>query len=265
MVMDGIKPFHPSNQERSLILDELKNYNSRTMSKDIWYCKDFNFHQVLCPYKLEDHVKKNPNNIYSKNDFLFMEDDNLKYIVLIDCGKVKVGQYDQGGQEKVFGFLGKGDVLGQMGLIGETSYRYFAEVMEDGTQICKMSVERARALTRDYVPFALEINRRINGHIRKLERRIEILLYKNIKTRILEFIKDLAQDHGRDRNGGIWISHSLTQSDIAALIGTSRKSASLLLNELENEGLIDFDRKHFFIKKPDQLFGQAISAKEVLF
>lgn len=34
------------------------------MGKDIWYFEDFNFYEILCPYKLEDHVKKNPLNIY---------------------------------------------------------------------------------------------------------------------------------------------------------------------------------------------------------
>ena len=182
-----------------------------------------------------------------------MEEDLVKHILLIDHGKVKVGQYDSRGNENVISFLGRGEVLGQMALLGETHHRSFAQVMENDTQVCRLSIEKAIELTRDYVPFAIEMNRRINGHIKKLERRIEILLFNNVKTRLLEFLKDLAKDHGRERDGGIWVSHSLTQSDIAALIGTSRKSASLLLNEIEKEGLINFDRKHIYIPNIDQL------------
>lgn len=217
------------------------------MENDIWYLKDFNFYEILCPFKMDKHLNKRPQHFYNKREFLFMEDDYCKDILLISAGKVKIGQYDAQGKETVIAFLGKGEILGQMALLGETHYRSFAEVMEDGTQVCRMSIEKARALTRDYVPFALEMNRRISGHIRKLERRIEILLYKDIKTRLVEFLKDLAAEHGRSRDGGIWISHSLTQSDIAMLIGTSRKSASLLMNEFENKGIIEFDRKHIFI------------------
>jgi diacylglycerol kinase (ATP) len=72
-------------------------------------------------------------------------------------------------------------------------------------------------------------------------------LFKDVKLRLLEFLMDLAQEFGRTRDGGIHISHTLTQSDIAMLIGTSRKTASLLLNELEDDGLIRHDRRHIFI------------------
>ncbi len=233
------------------------------MKKEIWYLDNFNFYKILCPYKLEDHVKKNPNDILRKNQFLFMEKDPCKEIILIDKGKVKLGHYDIEGNETIISFLGKGEIMGQMALLGETEHRAFAQVMEDGTQVCRMSVSKAKELTRDYVPFALEINRRIGNHVRKLERRIELLMCKNIKTRVLEFLHDLGQDYGRPRDGGIWISHNLTQSDIAALLGTSRKSASLCFNKLEEEGLINFDRRHIFIIHPQSL-SQSVSKQRML-
>ena len=233
------------------------------MENKIWYLENFDFYKILCPFKLEDHVKKHPNKVFHKHEFLFMERDPCQDIILIDKGKVKIGHYDHQGNEHVITFLGKGEILGHMALLGESSHRAFAEVMEDGTQICKMSVEKARELTRDYVPFALEMNRRIGDHIRKLERRIELLLCKDTKTRLTEFLLDLGNDYGRPRDGGTWISHNLTQSDIADLLGTSRKSASLLLNELEDEGLIRFDRKYIFIAEPEKL-AKMISGQKVL-
>lgn len=223
------------------------------MHKDIWYLDHFDFYKILCPYKMEDHIKKNPNTVFNKHEFLFMEKDPCDEIILIDKGKVKIGHYDENGKENVITFLGKGEILGHMALLGETKHRAFAEVMEEGTQICKMKVEKARELSREYVPFALEMNRRIGNHIRKLERRIELLMCKSIKTRIAEFLHDLGKDYGRPRDGGLWITHNLTQSDIALLVGTSRKSASLILNELEKDGMIEFDRKHIFIIDPVKL------------
>ena len=234
------------------------------MDKDIWHLEEFDFYKIICPYKLEDHVKMNPPKIYLKNEFVFMEEDRLDNILLIDHGKVKIGHYDEWGNENVLIFLGKGEIMGQMALVGQTRHHAFAEVMEDGTQICKMSVVKARELTRDYVPFCTEMNRRINGHVRKLERRIEILLFKNVKIRLIEFLKDLACEHGQERECGLWIEHSLTQNDIALLIGTSRKSASLLMNELEDQGFISFGRKYINIPNLDKLKDAATNPKKKL-
>ena len=223
------------------------------MEDEIWYLDNFDFYNILCPYKMEDHLKQKPNDTLKKNEFLFMEQDPCSEIILIDKGKVKIGHYDQDGNETVISFLGRGEILGQMALLGQTKHRAFAQVMEDGTQVCRMKVQKARELKRDYMPFALEINRRIGDHVRKLERRIELLMCKDIRTRMLEFLDDLGRDYGRERDGGIWISHNLTQTDIADLLGTSRKSASLCLNDLEKEGLIQFDRKHIFLVQPQRM------------
>lgn len=223
------------------------------MGKDIWYLEQLDFYEILCPYKLEDHINKNPSSVYRKHEFLFMEDELAREILLIDRGKVKVGNYDEHGNETIVAYLGKGEILGETALLGEQHHHTFAQVMENGTQVCKISVNRAKELTRDYVPFALEMNRRISGRIIKLQRRIEILLRKSVRTRLIEFFKDLATDHGEERGAGVWIEHTLTQSDIASLIGTSRKSASLTMNELASEGLIAFGSKHIHIIDIDEL------------
>lgn len=234
------------------------------MNNGIWYLDQFDFFKVLCPYKYEDYLNRNPPNTYKKNEFLFMEDDPCNDIILIDQGKVKVGHYDNLGNECLLAIMGRGEILGEMAYLGETRHKEFAEVIEDNTQICKMSVEKARELAREYVPFSLEMNRRISGHIRKLERRIEILLFKDVKLRLLEFLIDLGKESGRSRDGGIYISHQFTQSDIAMLIGTSRKSASLMLNEIEDEGLIRFDRRHIFIFDIKALEKSALNKKSIL-
>jgi CRP/FNR family transcriptional regulator, cyclic AMP receptor protein len=218
------------------------------MEKDIWYLDGIDFNRILCPYKYENYVKTSPPLALKKNEFLFFEDDPVQEIILIDSGKVKIGHYDHDGNERIIAILGRGEILGQMGLLGEQHHHVFAEVVEEGTQICKMSLDKARELTREYVSFAMEMNRRIGGHIRKLERRIEILLFKDIKLRLIELLMDMGKEYGRERDGMILISHNLTQTDFAMLAGTSRKSASLILNELETQGLIEFNRRQIFIR-----------------
>ncbi|MEP6647811.1 MAG: Crp/Fnr family transcriptional regulator [Saprospiraceae bacterium] len=217
------------------------------MEQDIWYLDGIDFNRIRCPYKYEDYVKKVPPIVLRKNEFLFFENDPLQEIILIDHGKVKIGHYDNDGNERVIAILARGEILGQMGLLGERNHHVFAEVVEEGTQVCKMNLEKARELTRDYVSFAMEMNRRIGGHIRRLERRIEILLFKDIKLRLLELLVDMANEYGRERDGQTLISHNLTQTDFAMLAGTSRKSASLILTDLESQGLIQFNRKQIFI------------------
>jgi CRP-like cAMP-binding protein len=75
------------------------------------------------------------------------------------------------------------------------------------------------------------------------------LLFKDSKTRLLEFLQELCTDYGYDCNttGDHIINHPYTQKDIASLIGISRPTLNILMNELKEDEIIDFNRKQIRI------------------
>lgn len=215
------------------------------MKKQVWFFEKVDLYEILCPHKYADHIKDHPLDAFRKNDFLFLPSQLASEIYLVAEGKVKIGYYDEEGNEFVKAFLGKGEIFGEISYLGDKQHRDFAQVVSAQAQICKMNAERARILARDYVPFALAIHRKIADNVQLLERRLEILFYKDIRQRLLELLKDLALLHGTDANG--WTAHGLTQMDLASLIGTSRKSVSSLLNEMKRKGEVDLERGKFKI------------------
>ena len=76
-------------------------------------------------------------------------------------------------------------------------------------------------------------------------------MYKDAKTRLIEFLDDLCTEYGYncDETGDHVINHPYTQKDISSLIGTSRPTLNILLNELKEEKRIDFNRKQIRIYK----------------
>ena len=218
------------------------------MEKGIWFFEEVDLYEILCPYKYTDHLKTHPLSSYNKLDFLFMEGDLARDIFLVAEGRVKIGFYDQEGNEQVIAFLGRGEILGEMALFGQKRYKEFAQAMTDHTLICKLRVEKAQELARDYVPFSLTLTKRFGERMQRLERRLQILLFKDARQRLIEFLKDLCRDIGVPYRAGTKIALDITQSDIAALIGSSRKTVSLLFTELEETGLVTFfGRKEIFV------------------
>jgi len=219
--------------------------------KTIWYFEEIDLFHILCPYKYADHVKHSPPISFHKNEFLFLPNETSKEIYLITEGKVKVGNYDNDGNENIKIYLTRGELLGEMAFLGQTIYRDFAQVTQEGTQVCRMSVEKARELAREYVPFSTEIHKRIGENVRKLERRLEILFFKDIKRRLIELLRDLCEVYGMPcvelGPNVTYVHHSLTQQEMASLIATSRKSVSLLMNELEREGKLKQETGKFWI------------------
>ena len=62
--------------------------------------------------------------------------------------------------------------------------------------------------------------------------------------RLMEFLNELCKDYGYncDKSGDQVIKHPYTQKDIASLIGVSRPTLNVLLNELKAENSITFNR-----------------------
>lgn len=183
-----------------------------------------------------------------------MEGELARELFLVAEGRVKVSFYDHDGNEQVIAFLGKGEILGEMALFGQRQYREFAQAVTDKTLVCKLDIEKARELARDYVPFSLTITKRFGERTQKLERRLQILLFKDARQRLVEFVKDLCRDIGTPYRTGVKIMLDITQSDIASLIGSSRKTVSLLFTDLEEAGLVKFyGRKEIYVSDPTKL------------
>jgi CRP/FNR family transcriptional regulator len=76
---------------------------------------------------------------------------------------------------------------------------------------------------------------------------------KDARTRLLTFLKDWSEREGRKEGNKITIDNYLTQNDIAQIICTSRQTATLLLKELEENGLMYYGRKEIIIEDISKL------------
>ena len=83
--------------------------------------------------------------------------------------------------------------------------------------------------------------------IRKLERRLQNLLYKDSTTRIKEFIVDYITEHGEIENNKIVAYHLLTHQDISNLTNTSRQTVSNTLSKMRKNNEIDYNAKYLSI------------------
>jgi len=218
------------------------------MSK-IWFLENVNLFKILCPHKFSAYKDSHKFNLYTRSDYIYFEKDASTKVYLIEKGKVKLGYYTEEGNEIVKAILCKGEVFGEKAILGEEKRSEFAQSIDNNTSICPIGVNTLHELMRDNHTFTLKIYKFISFRIQKLERRIQLLLFKDAKTRLLDFLDELCDDYGVgcEETGGMKIEHPYTQKDISNLIGTSRPTLNLLLNELKEEGMIDFNRKQIFL------------------
>ncbi len=217
----------------------------------LWYFEDVNLFKILCPHKYPAYKERHTLNRYKKKDYIYYEEDAATKIYLIDKGKVKIGYYTEEGEEIIKAILTKGEIFGEKAILGVEKRNEFAQSIDNATEICPVSKDTMYSLMRDNVSVSFKIYKFIGLRIKKLERRLQLLLFKDTRTRLLEFFKELCEEYGHEceKTGDQVIEHPYTQKDIATLIGTSRPTLNSLMNELKQEKIIDFNRKEIRLLK----------------
>lgn len=216
----------------------------------IWYFEDVNLFNIMCPHKFKDAVDEHEFKNYKKNDYIYSEDDAADKIFLINSGKIKIGYVNEEGDEIISAILSKGEIFGEKAILGEERRNEFAMVLENNTSICPIAADEMLELIRGNRELSLKIYKFIGFRLKRLERRLKLLLFKDTKTRLKEYLNELALDFGYKNNitGYTVIRHPFTQREIASLIGTSRPTLNILINELQEEGYLNFDRKEIILK-----------------
>ncbi|MDP5082325.1 MAG: Crp/Fnr family transcriptional regulator [Winogradskyella sp.] len=217
----------------------------------IWVFEDVNLFDMLCPHKFKSYKACHTFEMYRKSDYIYFEDDAANKVYLIEKGKVKIGYYNEDGSEIVKSILSKGDLFGEKAILGEEKRNEFAQSIDNNTSICPVGVGTMHDLMRDNRTFSLRIYKFIGFKFKKLERRLQLLLFKDAKTRLFEFLEELCTDYGYNchNTGDSIINHPYTQKDIASLIGISRPTLNILMNDLKEDQIINFNRKQIRIFK----------------
>jgi CRP-like cAMP-binding protein len=172
---------------------------------------------------------------------------------MISEGRVRIGHYLDDGKEVIKSILTKGEIFGELALAGEDHRSDFAQAMDDKTLVCPLSIEELKNLMYENKELSFKLLKLVGLRLMKLERKLELLVFRDARTRIIEFLKDAAAWKGKKVGFETMIPTKLTHKDIAALTGTSRQTVTTILNELKEKNLIHFDRKQILIRDLEKL------------
>jgi CRP/FNR family transcriptional regulator, cyclic AMP receptor protein len=211
----------------------------------LWYFECVNLYNILCPHKVKD-MDRHEFKKYKKGEFIYLNEDASTHIYLIADGRIKIGNYLSDGKEVVNSILVKGEIFGELALAGEDRRKDFAMAVAE-TTVCVLNLDELKQLMYGDRELNFKILKLIGLRLRKIERRLELLVFKDARTRVIEFLKDAATWKGQKAGYETIIYTKLTHQEIASLIGTSRQTVTTILNELQESSQIRFDRRRIII------------------
>lgn len=222
-------------------------------ANSIWFLENIDVTNIFCPQKLgagalNQHTQKK----FKKGEYIYIPNDLSDRLYLLSEGRVKVGAYGEGGKEITKAVLSAGEIFGELSLIGEEKRRDFVYTME-ATTVCIITVSEMKNLMKEYTGLQLFMMKIMGNRVVEMEQRLESLVFRDSRTRIIEYLLNLAKKKGQRVGYEIVVRNFLTHQDIANLTATSRQTVTTVLNQLRSKNIITFNRKRLLIRDIEEL------------
>jgi CRP/FNR family transcriptional regulator len=183
-----------------------------------------------------------------KSEMIYFADEHIPRIFLLKQGMIKICETDENGNEIIKEIIKKGDLFGQMSLDEnqDNLNQEYAQALTD-VSICSFKMDDFEKVLERNPSIAIGYTKFMGLKIRRIENRFHNVVFKDVRTRLVQFIKDWAESDGELKDNVYTMQNYLTQQDLAKLVCSTRQTVTTLLNEMEKEGLLIYNRKEIVI------------------
>ncbi len=195
----------------------------------------------------ESVTRFSPNRRFAT---VFTEGDAADTLFYLESGLVKFFKRGAEGKEIIIQIFAPGNLFGEQALSPEGTRSVSAEILQEGilhvipaatfTTFCN---ERP-TLWRSFAEMMIQRKR-------DLEKKIELLCLHDVEYRILYYLAELATVFGVKTGEDVAVT--LSQGELASLIGATRETTSTTLNTLARKGLIRLGRRQLILPSIDQV------------
>lgn len=212
----------------------------------LWYINTNRIFSGLTEKDMEEIASKLIERSIRKKDLIYSAGDKAGTVYILKEGRIRIIRYSADGRELTIDILEPGDIFGELTVAGEEERETDAVAMEDSF-ICAIKRKDFEDFIGKMPNLSLTITKWIGLRLRRIENRFNDMIFQDVHTRLITIFKDLAQKYGVPAGNGKKIAIHLSHKEIASLIGATRETVTLELNNLKRSGDILMDDKYFIL------------------
>lgn len=212
-----------------------------------WYLRDHKLFRTLSFGQIRQLCIITGFKKANKGEIIYFSSSDVPRIFLLKKGNIKIVAVDENGNETIKDIIQKGDLFGELTLETDDQTNEYAKVLSDDVAICSFLLSDFEDLLLQNPNLALSYTKFVGLKMKRIKNSYSNLISKDAKTRLFQFLKDWAEKEGKRMENKVVIENYLTQTDIAQIICTSRQTATQLLNEMETNGILLYNRKEIVI------------------
>ncbi|WP_333871475.1 Crp/Fnr family transcriptional regulator [Desulforamulus putei] len=208
---------------------------------------DIDLLETLSSPEYAEFLEKFQERRFLKKEILYLPNDEKNLVFLVKHGRVRIYlAYED--KEFTLSILSPGDVY-------STHTRAFIQAMED-TTILVTDVRNFQKIVVNSPIFGLNMVKVLGDLLKSSFTIINSLVFKETYLRLAEFLVHAAEDIGIPVQQGIKLELGLTTEEIALMVGATRQTVSVFLNDLQKSGILEkVNRRTILIKDLKKLQG----------
>lgn len=222
------------------------------MSERLWHLKHCDLFRQLRPDQLHAIEARCRSRRFPRNTPIYLPADHADGVLLLAEGRAKIGSFTEEGKQTILGFIEPGELFGELALLGNPTREEYAEAVEK-TLVLLIPGDLMQLLIEQNPQLSLGITKLFGLRRRRIERRLKYLLFRSNRDRLVHLMLELAERYGRQTDEGVALRIKLSHQDLASIIGSTRETVTVVLGELQSEGLLTLGRRKILLRDLDRL------------
>lgn len=188
---------------------------------------------------------------FSKKEIISFPDNEENLVILVKSGRVRVFlSYED--KEFTLSILEKGDIY-------STHTRAFTQSLDDEAVILVTETKKFGQMITRFPQFSLIMVKVLGDLLKNSISIINGLVFKEAHSRLAEFLVQAAEDKGDIDGNYIKLKLGLNVEEIATILGTTRQTVSVLLNDFYKTGILEKENRQTMIIKNIKALKQIIN------
>lgn len=213
-----------------------------------WYLRDHKLFEALNSTQIKQLCIIVGFKKAKKGEVIYFSSSDVPRIFFLKTGNIKIVSIDDEGNETIKDIIQRGDLFGELDLVNDPNSNEQAVALTNEVSICSFLMSDFENLLLHNSSLALSYTKFVGLKMKRIKNSYSNLVSKDARTRLIGFLRDWAVNEGVKKENRYTVENYLTQTDIAQIICISRQTTTILLNELEHEGLIHYNRKELIIE-----------------
>ena len=184
---------------------------------------------------------------YSRGDTIFVKDDPGESMFIVEDGAVRIYVPGTQGADLTLAVMQPGEFFGDLSLLDGRPRSASAEAARKSV-LLTLERDDLTELVESRPQAALAILRVIAERLRETDQMASDLAFLDVSGRLARRLLDLAASNGKEREDGVLINTTITQEELANMIGVTRESVNRNLGMFRRLGLISRDGRRIVVR-----------------